>query len=292
MNMVLLEENAPNSWPEIVGRLGLTDQLLILKKPLDDMVLRQIACAMTRKWSVAERERARCATLDRLVEQHIAAINGKCEMTVLALAKLGESRDPFVGNHVERLRDFAQVLARHLAAKSIYRDEITEDFLEDLYGASPMHDIGKIVIPESVLLKPGRLTASELEIMKTHCAIGSEALDKEVQACHWDGFLAMAAEIVHYHHERFDGEGYPSGLAGQDIPLSARIVALADVYDALTSARVYKQAIGCEAAAAEIEEESGGHFDPVIVEAFLAGQDDFMEIQKSGAAEEIQAAVI
>ncbi len=202
------------------------------------------------------------------------------DVTVFALAKLAESRDPETGEHLERMRAYSQILAEHLAETGPYTEQIDDEFLKNLYRSSPLHDIGKVGIPDAVLLKPGSLSDEEFAIMKRHTTIGAEALESTAQHASSGGFLAMGVEIARYHHERWNGAGYPTGLAGLDIPLAARIVALADVYDALTSVRVYKSAFDPLVARSMIEQEEAKHFDPAVIEAFHASWDAFQDVQK------------
>ncbi|MFQ6034670.1 MAG: CBS domain-containing protein [Sedimentisphaerales bacterium] len=219
------------------------------------------------------------ARLEQMVQRRTAEIIETRDVTVFALAKLAESRDPETGEHLERLRAYSQILAKLLRKKGPYINEIDEQFLEDLYRSSPLHDIGKIGIPDAILLKPGRLSISEFEIMKRHTTIGAETLERSATRNKSGSFLIMAAEIARSHQERFDGTGYPAGLRGQHISLAARIVALADVYDAITSSRVYKSAFEPEVAKNMIEKEEGRHFDPAVVDAFRAGWDDFVDVR-------------
>ncbi|HUT12793.1 MAG TPA: HD domain-containing phosphohydrolase [Thermoguttaceae bacterium] len=200
------------------------------------------------------------------------------DVTVFALAQLAESRDPQTSGHLERMRAYTQVLAERLAGRGPYADQIDVRFLEDLYRSSPLHDIGKVGIPDRVLLKPGPLTPEEFEIIKTHTVIGSTALRQAAEQSAFRGFLDMAAEIALRHHERFDGAGYPGGLKEFEIPLAARIVAVADEFDALSSVRVYKDAMSLEDVRRSIEEEEGKHFDPVVVGAFRDCCDEFAKI--------------
>lgn len=226
--------------------------------------------------------------LESLVEQRAREVIATRDVTVFALAKLAESRDPETGEHLERMRSYTQILVEQLAACEPYRDQIDERFIADMFQSSPLHDIGKVGIPDVILLKPGQLTTAEFEIMKRHTTIGAEALEEASAHTDSGGFLTMAAEIARFHHERFNGSGYPSGLNGRDIPLCARIVALADVYDALTSARVYKSAFEPSVAQAMIEQEDGEHFDSVIVDAFHIRIDDFLTIRaRSGRSAEL-----
>ena len=217
--------------------------------------------------------------LERLVDAKAAALEATQDITVFALAKLADSRDTDTGEHLDRMRYYTQILAKQLYLESPYAEEIDEAFLDELYRASPLHDIGKVGIPDSILLKPGRFTPDEFERMKMHTIVGAETLEQAARQFGSGHFLKMAAEIARFHHEQFDGTGYPSGLHGQQIPLSARIVALADVYDALTSERVYKSAISADEARDEIVDQRGRHFDPVIVDAFVACFEDFRKVR-------------
>ncbi len=174
-----------------------------------------------------------------------------------------------------------------MSEKGPYAEIIDERFLADLYLSTPLHDIGKVGVPDVILLKPAQLTRKEFEIMQRHPLIGANALDAAAAHMASGGFLRMAIDIARDHHERFDGSGYPMGLAGAAIPLPARIVALADVYDALTSVRVYKNAFDPEVTQSMIVEQAGKHFDPVIVEAFKDRQDEFLRVgQQTATASE------
>jgi putative two-component system response regulator len=215
--------------------------------------------------------------LERIIEERTAEIVATRDITVLALAKLAESRDPETGEHLERMRTYSRILAEELRQHGPYCAQISETFVDDIFRSSPLHDIGKVGIRDSILLKPDALSAEEFEIMKQHTVIGEQALRHAAKNSDFGGFLAMATEIARHHHERFDGRGYPDGLAGHQIPLSARIVGLADVYDALTSARVYKPAYGPAKARQIIESEDGRHFDPAVVAAFRETHGQFLE---------------
>jgi putative two-component system response regulator len=201
------------------------------------------------------------------------------DLAIFALAKLAESRDPDTGAHLERVRSFSRVLARQLAKRPEFADEVDENYIHLIYLTSPLHDIGKVGVPDHVLLKPGRLTPDEFEIMKTHTTLGAETLEAAVREYPGAKFLQLARNIAATHHEWFDGSGYPAKLRGDQIPLCGRIVALADVYDALTSKRVYKEAFSHEAACDIIIRESGTHFDPHVVAAFLECQQHFISIR-------------
>ncbi len=202
------------------------------------------------------------------------------DVAIFALAKLAESRDPETGEHLERMRIYSRLLAQHLSTVEPTCHQVNGEYVRLIYLTSPLHDIGKVGIPDNVLLKPGRLSDREFDIMKTHTTIGAQTLDAAAKRFPAAKFLAMARDIAISHHERFDGTGYPNNLVGKDIPLAGRIVALADVYDALTSKRVYKKAFSHEIARAMILEESGTHFDPKVVDAFLANEAEFIEIHE------------
>lgn len=202
------------------------------------------------------------------------------DVAIFAMAKLAESRDPETGAHLERVQSFCQTLARQLAGLEKYRDQVTAEFTHLIYLTSPLHDIGKVGIPDTVLLKPGRLNDDEFEIMKAHALIGAETLDAALQKFPGVPFLQMARDIAATHHERYDGTGYPAGLKGDAIPLCGRIVALADVYDALSSKRVYKEAFTHQIARSIILEGRGTHFAPEIVDAFLARESEFLAIRQ------------
>ncbi|HEX8914555.1 MAG TPA: HD domain-containing phosphohydrolase [Humisphaera sp.] len=200
------------------------------------------------------------------------------DVTIFALAKLAESRDPETGAHLERVRSYSRVLAEHLTRTSRHLVEGTANYAQLIYRTSPLHDIGKVGIPDHVLLKPGRLSDEEFEIMKSHTLLGARTLEAALKEHPEASFLRMALDIALTHHERWDGTGYPNRLKGEAIPLCGRVVALADVYDALTSKRVYKGAFSHSLAKAMILKESGTHFDPAVVDAFVACEAAFVRI--------------
>jgi putative two-component system response regulator len=210
-------------------------------------------------------------------------------VAVFALSKLAETRDNETGAHLLRMREYSLFLARRLARDSAYAAEIDGQFLADLYRSAPLHDIGKVGIPDSILLKPGPLTPAEFETMKRHTTIGANILDQALTQTRAARFLTMAASIARFHHERWNGSGYPLKLAGKTIPLAARIVAVADVYDALTSERPYKRAWPRERAEQFILEQSGSHFDPVIVASFARCMEDFARIGREIGHDELPA---
>ena len=202
------------------------------------------------------------------------------DLTIFALAKLAESRDPETGAHLERVRSYCRCLAIALKFVPGIRGEINDRFVQLIYETSPLHDIGKVNIPDSVLLKPGPLTPSEFEVMKTHAQRGADTLNAAINGYPQAGFLEMARDIALTHHEKYDGTGYPRGLVGEQIPLCGRIMAVADVYDALRSKRVYKPGFPHAMAASIIRDGAGKHFDPALVEAFAACEAEFLAISE------------
>jgi putative two-component system response regulator len=217
------------------------------------------------------------------------------DVTIFTFAKLAESRDKDTGAHLERIREYSRILSAHLEKHGPYVGQIDGDFVQLVYLTSPLHDIGKVAVPDAVLLKPGPLTPAEFEIMKRHASVGWETLDAALRAHPEAKFLRMARDIAGSHHEKFDGTGYPLGRKGDDIPLCGRIVALADVYDALTTKRVYKPAFSHEKAKSIITAGSGTHFDPAVVDAFLDNELEFSAVRENfadDASAEPDAAVL
>lgn len=186
------------------------------------------------------------------------------------MAEVVENRDDNTGGHIRRTAQYVECIAKELKRQGIYSDILTDRYLSDMVVAAPLHDIGKIHIPDAVLNKPGKLTKEEFEIMKTHTTAGEELLIHAKDELGESGYLNTAVEMAAYHHEWWNGEGYPYGISGKEIPLCARIMAVADVFDALTSKRCYKDAMPLEKAYTIIREESGTHFDPTVVKAFFA----------------------
>ncbi|MBT8365255.1 MAG: HD domain-containing protein [Deltaproteobacteria bacterium] len=206
--------------------------------------------------------------------------------TILGLAKLAEYRDEGTGTHLERIREYAKIIAQELAKNIKYRNVITPDYIEDIYQSAILHDIGKVGIPDAVLLKPDKLTDKEFEIIKRHTILGGDAIKAIEYRIEGRSFLEMGKEIAYNHHEKWDGSGYPAGLKGDEIPLSARIVALADVYDALTTERFYKRAYTHEKSSQIIIDLKAVHFDPAIVDVFLQLEDEFKRIRQELIKEE------
>ena len=201
------------------------------------------------------------------------------DVSIRALAYLAEIRDPKPATTCAARSDISASLCQHLRSHPRFADFLTDHNIQVLVKSAPLHDIGKVGIPDHILLKPGKLSPDEWEIMKHHARYGSDAIElAEKDAEKPVEFLNMAKDIAHYHHEKWDGSGYPEGLAGDAIPISARLMALADVFDALISRRVYKPPFPLEKAVSIILEGRGSHFDPDIVDAFLALQNEFQAI--------------
>jgi cyclic di-GMP phosphodiesterase len=201
------------------------------------------------------------------------------DVAVLAVASLAETRDNETGNHIRRTQFYVRGLALHLQNHPRFRSELGEGTVDLLFKSAPLHDIGKVGIPDRILLKPGRLTPDEFEIMKTHTTLGLESIVQAEQRLGSSvAFLRYAKEIALSHQEKWDGSGYPEGRRGDDIPISARLMAVADVYDALISRRVYKPPFSQEKSLAILREGRGSHFDPDILDAFLAHTDEFKTI--------------
>jgi HD-GYP domain-containing protein (c-di-GMP phosphodiesterase class II) len=199
---------------------------------------------------------------------------------IRTLARLAEYRDPETGFHLQRICEYTRLLATQVYERAPYSFRITKEYGDDISMSSMLHDIGKVSIPDSILLKPGKLDAGEWEMMKKHTIFGWEVLHKADRELGQQSFLTLAATIALCHHERYDGTGYPHGRTGDQIPLSARISAMADVYDALTSARPYKEAWTHEKAVDEIVGQTGSHFDPVLVDIFRDIHESFADVRR------------
>ena len=214
------------------------------------------------------------------------------DASILGLASLAETRDNETGGHILRTQNYVRALAVYLSQQPKYEQQLDAETIDLLYKSSPLHDVGKVGIPDSILLKPGKLTDEEFDIMKRHPQIGADALAVAERQLGSNSFLAIASEISLTHHEKWDGSGYPKQLKGEQIPLSGRLMALADVYDALITKRVYKPAFSHEKAKGIIVEGRGNHFDPDIVDAFLALEQDFIRIADEFCDEAMAAAAV
>lgn len=217
--------------------------------------------------------------LESLVQERTRDLLQVQELTIVALGAVAETRDNETGNHIHRTRAYVELLCGELSPLASYRGQIAPDDWSLIWKSAPLHDIGKVGIPDQVLLKPGKLDVEEFEIMKRHTTLGRDALNAAASRAPAAGaFLRVATEIAYSHHERWDGSGYPERRAGEDIPLSARLMSVADVYDALISRRVYKEAISHHEAVTIILEGRGRQFDPGIVDCFVAGAELFRGI--------------
>ena len=201
---------------------------------------------------------------------------------IWVLADMVESRDQCTGDHVRKTAAYARIIMEHMQKLGVYTDQLSEKFCNDVVNSAPLHDVGKIHVSDTLLNKPGRLTEEEYAQMKTHTTAGREIIEKAIQVVGSGdtGYLQEAKNLSAYHHERWDGKGYPSGLAGEEIPLSARIMAVADVFDALVSRRSYKEPFSFEKAMDIIREGSGTQFDPLIVQAFVDASDEVREVSE------------
>jgi PAS domain S-box-containing protein len=230
-------------------------------------------------YAIMERDLTERVKLEKKLQASFKQIKDTQSAAILGFARLTEYRDMDTGKHLERIREYTRVLAIGLAQLPKYADYITAEYIEDLCLSSILHDVGKVGIEDALLLKPGKLDPKEYERIKMHATLGGEALRAVDQEIKRESFLTIGKEVAFYHHERWDGNGYPSGKKGEQIPLSARIVALADVYDALTSKRTYKAAMSHDEAVKIIMSERGTHFDPDIVDVFGHNLDTFRRIQ-------------
>jgi putative two-component system response regulator len=229
--------------------------------------------------AVADFLRGKTDFLATEVEKRTRELSAIQDVTILAMASLAETRDSDTGNHIRRTQYYVKALAEKLKTHPRFGFFLSEQTIAMLFKSAPLHDIGKVGIPDRILLKPGRFTPDEFEIMKSHTALGRDAIEHaEKQLGMQVEFLRLAKEIAYYHQEKWDGSGYPTGKVGDDIPISARLMAVADVYDALISRRVYKEGMSHEKAVTIIVEGKGQHFDPDIVDAFVDLQDEFRAI--------------
>lgn len=256
--------------------LGAVDYI---SKPISPAILlARVATQLSLK-ATADFLRSQNDFLEAEIVRRTRELEAVQEVTILALASLAETRDTETGKHILRTQRYVKVLAEKLRAHPRFCAFLSEQNIALLFKSAPLHDIGKVGIPDRILLKPGRFEPDELEIMKNHTLLGRDAIQL---AEDWLGasveFLTMAKEIALYHQEKWDGSGYPEALRGEDIPVSARLMAIADVYDALISRRVYKERISHEAAARVILDGRGSHFDPDIVDAFAQIHEEFRGI--------------
>jgi len=257
-----------------------------ITKPFNPVLLKARISACLEKKTLHDQEEEHRKSIEQYnlhleqeVREKVKEITSSQLAAIFAMSKLAESRDEETGEHLERMREYCKILSQKLGSIDKFSSVIDEKFVDDIYAASPLHDIGKVGIPDNILLKPGKLTSEEWVIMKSHTTIGVKTL-LEVDKQHpGNNFIEMGINIAGGHHEKWDGSGYPQGLAGEDIPLAARILALGDVYDALTSKRCYKEAFPHARSKKIIVESSGTHFDPDVVTAFLETEEEFMRVR-------------
>jgi len=216
--------------------------------------------------------------LEERVEEKTRIIQELQDALIMALSDLVECRDTNTAGHAQRTSDYVARIVEQLITDGKYTAELTKNFVQDLVRAAPLHDIGKVGVKDALLNKPGRLTREEFEEMKKHTVFGATAITKAIRVLHDNSFLKVLRDMALSHHERWDGSGYPLGLSGENIPLSGRLLAIADVYDALVSVRPYKKASTHAEAVEIIRNGSGNHFDPLIATAFLRCEKDFQDI--------------
>ena len=214
-------------------------------------------------------------------QKQAAALSKMQNGLIMVLADMVESRDECTGDHVKKTAAYCRIILEQLRKDGEYKDILNDEYIEDVVNSAPLHDVGKIKVPDAILNKPGKLTDEEFAIMKTHTSAGADIIQQAIEQVATDsGYLQEAKNLAQYHHEKYNGKGYPTGLSGEDIPLSARVMAVADVFDALVSKRSYKEPFSFEEAMKIIEEGSGNHFDPKIVKAFFEAKDQVYEISQ------------
>lgn len=256
--------------------LGAVDYIA---KPISPpTLLARVKTHLTLK-TAADVLRGKSDFLEKEVARRTREVEELQDITVLTMASLAETRDNETGNHIRRTQYYVMALARALMEHPRFSHYLNRETIDVLFKSAPLHDIGKVGIPDRILLKPGRFEPAEFEVMKLHTTLGRDAIDSaEDRLGRTVPFLKCAKEIAYSHQEKWDGTGYPQGLKGDEIPVSARLMAVADVYDALISKRVYKEAFPHEKAVAIVMDGRGTHFDPDVVDAFISIQEEFREI--------------
>ncbi len=230
--------------------------------------------------------------LEELVTERTRELELTQNVTMCCLASLAETRDPETGGHIQRTQNYIRELARELIKSPPYDTVLDEEIIDLIYKSAPLHDIGKVGVKDRILLKPGKLTDDEFEEMKLHTVYGRNALRDAENELGRNSFLKYAGEIAYTHHEKWDGSGYPEGLSGNDIPVAGRLMALADVYDALVTKRVYKPPFSHEKAVSIIREGKGSHFDSDMVDAFVNVSDRFKRIAHKLADSDAEKAAL
>jgi putative two-component system response regulator len=250
-----------------------------ITKPISPPILQARVATQLALKSSSDQRRQYNRDLLAEVERRTREVQMVQDVTILVMASMAETRDKKTGMHIRRTQHYVRTLAERLRQQSRYADDLDDILIDNLFKSAPLHDIGKVGIPDEILLKPGRLNLAEFEIMKTHTRLGLETIEAAEKMIDVpSNFLTVARQIAYGHHEKWDGSGYPEALAGEAIPLPARLMAVADVYDALIWRRVYKEAFPHEQAVAMIQAGSGSHFDPTVVEAFNAEVETFRAI--------------
>lgn len=274
--IILLTDKSSSEDDDSIFEAGALDQI---NKPLSPPVIMAIVRSHLRFKANCDLFRNRTEFLEAEIARRIGEIAETQEVTIHVLASLAETRDVDTGSHILRTQHYVRALAKKLSTHPRFKDFLTPLTIEMLFRSAQLHDIGKVGIPDSILQKPGPLTPEEFEVIKTHTTIGrnviefaEERLGKHVE------FLTLAKEIAYSHHEKWDGTGYPQGLSGDDIPFAARLMSVADVYDALIQRRVYMGPIPHQKAVSMIQEGRGAKFDPDMIDAFLEIQDEYAAI--------------
>ncbi|WP_420997719.1 HD-GYP domain-containing protein [Cupriavidus sp. 30B13] len=276
---VILLTASPETEGEAQGfEAGAVDYIV---KPVNPRVLRSRVATHLSLRLANRRLRERALGLQDELVRRAQELAHAQDATICALSALVETRDNETGGHIHRTQHYVRAIAQTLQCTADFRAALTPEVIELLFKSAPLHDVGKIGIDDRILRKPGRLTPAEFDIMKTHTTIGGTALAEAQRHCGGGGaFLRIASEIARSHHERWSGGGYPDGLAGEAIPLSARIMAIADVYDALISERVYKAALPHDEAMRLLRAQRGQHFDPRVVDAFVRAEPEIRAIAR------------
>lgn len=267
----------------ILNKDRTTRMVLMNASPIE---VGKLSCFIISMLDITERKRMENEirnyneSLESLVQEKVCEISDALWGTITALVHLTESRDGITGAHIKRLAATSRIVSMQLVEKGMYQNVLTADYLDDLEKAITLHDIGKVGIRDGILLKKGKLTPEEFDEMKTHTTIGAQTLREAYQYYPGNKILKMAIDIAASHHERWDGSGYPDALEGEDIPLSAQITTICDVYDALRSKRSYKEAISHEESLAVLQEGRGSHFNPVVADAFLECESKIADFYK------------
>lgn len=247
-----------------------------ITKPISPPILLARVKTQLENKAISDFLRDKNEFLEKEIEKRTKDIIAIQNVTIFAMASLAETRDNETGNHIKRTSNYVKMLAKKLQNHPKFKAYLTDEMIDTLYKSAPLHDIGKIGIPDHILLKPGKLTSEEFEIMKTHTTLGKEAIEHAEKELGYEvDFLKTAKEIAYSHQEKYDGSGYPLGLKGDEIPISARLMSVADVYDALRSKRIYKNSFDLQTTLKIMKDGRGSHFDPDMLDAFLEIHNEF-----------------